>query len=136
MKYDWRIHGIQEIEDNECVIICEDTADTVLNFFKILELKPDQEQFQAMDTAVADNRREGKHDEDDIETYSSLIVYQEKLEKYKQVGITLRKSGGIDFYYDFKLVETSAAIPGEREYVAVDMDFSNLHFKCYEYENK
>ena len=64
------------------------------------------------------------------------MSYQESVDTYKQSGITLRKSGGIDFYYDFKLVETSAGIPGEREYIAVDMDFDNLHFKCYEYENE
>ena len=30
------------------------------------------------------------------------------------------------------MVETSEAIPGKRIYTAIDSDFSDLHFKCYE----
>ena len=62
------------------------------------------------------------------------MVYQPFLDAYKQIGISLRKSGSIDFYYDFKLVETSEGEPGKREFTAIDIDFKNIHFKCYEYE--
>ena len=51
---------------------------------------------------------------------------------YRQIGIALRKSGSLDFYYDFKLVESSEAIPEKRIYTAIDCDFNDLHFKCYE----
>ena len=51
---------------------------------------------------------------------------------YRQIGIALRKSGSLDFYYDFKLVESSEAIPEKRIYTAIDADFRDLHFKCYE----
>ena len=36
--------------------MCEDDADSVLVFFKIVDLKPGAEDFQAMDSRVADNR--------------------------------------------------------------------------------
>ena len=52
-----------------------------------------------------------------------------------QSGIVLRKSGSVDFYYDFRLVETSEAIPNKRIYSAIDQDFTDIHFKCYEKEN-
>ena len=51
---------------------------------------------------------------------------------YRQIGIALRKSGSVDFYYDFKLVESSQAIPEKRIYIGIDCDFNDLHFKCYE----
>ena len=49
-------------------------------------------------------------------------------------GIVLRKSGSIDFYYDFKLVETSESRKDELIYTAIDMDFNDIHFKCYKKE--
>ena len=54
---------------------------------------------------------------------------------YKQSGIALRKSGSIDFYYDFKLVESSEVEDKDgdkRIYTAIDQDFNDIHFKCYE----
>ena len=137
MKSDWLIQGIQEAEEaGECILICEDDADSVLVFFQINTLKPGQEDFQAMDSRVADNRREGTSDGDGITRYKSLMIYQESLGAYKQLGIAIRKSGSIDFYYDYRLVETSEAKEGEREYTAVDIDFFNIHFKCYELEQE
>ena len=122
--------------------MCEDDADSVLVFFKIVDLKPGAEDFQAMDSRVADNRRDGTTDDDAIESYQSLMIYQESLAHeserppYRQLGIALRRSGSIDFYYDFRLVETSESIPNQRHYTAVDLDFSNIHFKCYEFEKE
>ena len=55
---------------------------------------------------------------------------------YKQIGVALRKSGSIDFYYDWRLVETFAAIPGIKEATAIDLDFENIRYKCYEYEDE
>ena len=40
-KLPWFIRGIQETEEpGECVLICEEDADSVLVFFKINILKP------------------------------------------------------------------------------------------------
>ena len=41
-------------------------------------------------------------------------------------------SGSLDFYYDFKLVESFEATPAKRYCYAIDSDFMDLHFKCYE----
>ena len=51
------------------------------------------------------------------------------------MGIALRKSGSIDFYYDWRLVETQAAVPGKKEYTAIDMEFANIHFKCLQHDS-
>ena len=64
--------------------------------------------------------------------YQSVICFQQSLNSYRQSGIALRKSGAIDFYYDFRLVEISEAIPNKQVYTAIDSDFTDLHFKCYE----
>ena len=72
MSYNWEIKGIQEIDRNgECVLVCEETDFNVLEFFKIIQLEPNNVQFEAMDdTSVKDNRRDSKiQDEDTIETY-------------------------------------------------------------------
>ena len=82
------------------------------------------------------HKPEKKQQKDNIITYHSLIIYQDTLDAYKQIGVTLRKSGSIDFYYDWRLVETSTAIPGKKEYTAIDLDFANIHFKCLEKENE
>ena len=55
---------------------------------------------------------------------------------YKQIGVALRKSGSIDFYYDWRLVETFTAIPGIKEATAIDLDFENIRYKCYEHEDE
>ena len=44
----------------------------------------------------------------------------------------MRKSGSLDFYYDFKLVENYEAKPGISKCTAIDSDFRDLHFKLYE----
>ena len=73
----WYIRGIQETEElGECVLICEEDADSVLVFFKINSLKPGAEDFQALDVRIADERhREGKVDNDEIKTFQSLMTY-------------------------------------------------------------
>ena len=38
-------------------------------------------------------------------------------------------SGGIDFYYNFRLIESSEAKLGSRMYTAIDADFEFLKFK-------
>ena len=48
------------------------------------------------------------------------MCYQQSSETYMQSGIVLRKSGSIDFYYDFRLVETSEAEENKRIYTAID----------------
>ena len=63
-------------------------------------------------------------DEDFVLSYHSLMVTQNKDDdEMVQVGIALRLSGGVDFYFNFRLVESSEAIPGKRVYTAVDADF-------------
>ena len=47
------------------------------------------------------------------------------------MGIALRSTGSIDFYYDFKLVESWEAESNKR-CICIDSDFTDLHFKCYE----
>ena len=111
--------------------MCENTADSSLSFFKILELRPGNETFQALDSRKMAPKAAGKGQSDDrVATYHSLIVYQEPLQAYKQVGVALKKSGSLDFYYDWRLVETSVAVPGKKEYTAIDLDFANIHYKC------
>ena len=72
----WVIQGIQETEEaGECVLVCEDDADSQLSFFKLVKLEPGNEEFQAMDSRVADNRRAGIVDDDSIDSYQSLMIY-------------------------------------------------------------
>ena len=112
-------------------MVCEDTTNSTLAFFRILDLKPGDESFQALDSRKMAPSSAGKtQSHDRIATYHSLIVYQEPLQTYKQVGVALRKSGSLDFYYDWRLVETSLADPGKKEYTAIDLDFANIHYKC------
>ena len=44
----------------------------------------------------------------------------------------MRKSGSLDFYYDFKLVEAFEAKPEEKYCIAIDSDFTDLHYKLFE----
>ena len=60
------------------------------------------------------------------------MVKEKDKKELAQVGIALRLSGGIDFYYNFRLVESSEAITGTRMYTAVDADFLQLKFKTLE----
>ena len=71
---------------------------------------------------------------DRIAHFRSLMVNMGGTGEYRQCGIALRESGGLDFYFDFRLVETSEAEKQpkpKRVYTAIDMDFSYLHFKCF-----
>ena len=76
---------------------------------------------------------------DFIKEYRSLMVNMKGTGEYRQCGIALRASGALDFYFDFRLVETSEAKTDEKnkdklisKYTAIDMDFDYLHFKRYE----
>ena len=136
--------------------MCEDASDTQLVFFLINDLAPGSARFQSLTQAVTDARRTGVLQGDAIREYYSLMVSLPGTEEYRQCGVALRESGGLDFYYDFRLVETSPPIAGKEEsadrskstefsndtkernrptkrrYTAIDMDFRYLHFKCYE----
>ena len=69
--------------------------------------------------------------------YHSLLVFKDKTEQeLVQVGLALRLSGGVDFYYDYRLVESSEQIPGNRIYTAIDADFLKLRFKCLKFSKK
>ena len=67
-----------------------------------------------MTQSDTNSRRKVGIKSDKIKDYYSLIVNLENSEEYKQCGVALRQSGGIDFYFDFRLVETSETIPNER----------------------
>ena len=80
---------------------------------------------------------------DYIKEYRSLMVNMKGTDEYRQCGLALRASGGIDFYFDFRLVETSECkdVPSDKDnpvmkYTAIDMDFNYLHFKRYEEKRK
>ena len=112
--------------------MCEDDSDTQLVFFYINELRPGSVQFKSLTQTITDERRQGVPLSDRIKEYYSLMVSMPGTEECRQCGLALRESGGVDFYFDFRLVETSAPIAGKRQYTAIDMDFNYLHFKCYE----
>ena len=133
MKEGWRIRQIQEIHPpGECALVCEDAATSALVFFHIVDLEGTQAVLQPLSQHITDKNREGLTKGDPIAAYRSVMCYQQSEHSYRQVGIALRQSGSLDFYYDFKLVESSAAVPGERVYTAIDSDFTDLHFKCWE----
>ena len=87
--------------------MCEDDRDTQLVFFHINELKPGAAQLKALTQSITDERRKGVPLSDRVKAYRSLMVNVKDTEDYKQCGIALRETGGIDFYFDFRLVETS-----------------------------
>ena len=137
MKPRWRIHAIQEVHEasqeaqGECALVCEDDDDSQLVFFYINELKEGQCQFKSLTQTITDERRKGVPVADYIKDYRSLLVNMGGTGEYRQCGIALRASGGVDFYFDFRLVETSEAeAKPMRLYTAIDMDFTYLHFKC------
>ena len=46
----WRIKGLHETQvAGECALVCENTQNSILVFFKIVELKAGFEEFQALD---------------------------------------------------------------------------------------
>ena len=134
MQVGWKIHQIQEIMPaGECALVCEDISKSELVFFHLKDLTEKEAIFQPLGPHItAMYRPDETESYDSIVNYQALMCYQQSLETYKLSAIVLRKSGSIDFYYDFRLVETSEAIPGKLIYTAIDQDFTQLHFKCYQ----
>ena len=105
MKPGWKIHHIKEIMPvGECTLVCENTSTSIITFFQVKDLTDGPATLLPLSSAM--ERSNELEQDDPIVKYESLMCHQEDINEHKQCGIALRKSGSIDFYYNFRLIET------------------------------
>ena len=73
----WKIQGLHETEKaGECALVCEDLTDANLVFFKIINLKEGEEDFQALDSRQMIHRSDKLNlIDDEVVAYRSVIAY-------------------------------------------------------------
>jgi len=65
-----------------------------------------------------------------------MIFFDEATQEYYHSGLALRASGGIDFYFKFRLIESWESDPKKLTFTAIDCDFSRVLFKAWNAEKQ
>jgi len=65
-----------------------------------------------------------------------MIFFDEATQEYYHSGLALRASGGIDFYFKFRLIESWESDPNKLTFIAIDCDFSRVLFKAWDAEKQ
>ena len=67
--------------------------------------------------------------------YKSATCYFDGIKKFKQVGIVLRENHSVDFYYDYRHVETIYSTDNE-VFFEIDLSFRSVILKSVELTGK
>jgi len=65
-----------------------------------------------------------------------MLYFDLRVQEYYHNGIALRASGGIDFYFNFRLVESKEADPEKLTFTEINGDFLRLVFKVWNAEKQ
>ena len=74
---------------------------------------------------------ERQHEEEDnseIMMFKSVVFFCTNIKQYKHCAIALHKNLSVDFYFDYKNVETLKS-SSEEVYFDIDIDFRTVYFR-------